>query len=78
MSTPEQQQKDSTPSPVSKQDGSNKRVITTQRATDNPPSQPEGPTLTNHMETNGSDGTNSNHNHNPGVLNPSLIPNTNP
>ena len=67
MRTPDQQ-KDSTPSPVSKLDGSNKRVIITQEATDNPPNQPEGSTLTSHMETNGSDGTNPNHNYNPNPI----------
>lgn len=54
MSTPDKK-KDSTPSPVSKSDGSNKRVIVTQEATDNPPQHPEGPSLTslNHMEPMG-------------------------
>ena len=53
---------------MSKLDGSNKRVIITQEATDNPPNQPEGPTLTSHMETNGSDGTNPNYNYNPNPI----------
>ena len=48
------------------------RVIVTQEATDNPPNQPEGATLTSHMEINGLDGTNPNHNYNP---NPNPNPN---